>query len=285
MRRESGANSTHISPTAWLVAERKAYTDIPYAKELADAITAYQADGVTDEYAALVRPDIAPRHEARYKIIDKLLKESGMRQVIEIAAGFSGRGMAMTDAPDVCYVEIDLPDVAAIKREVVRKVLHGERPSLHIAAGDAMVRESIMAAAEEAAVTGPVVVITEGLLRYFSFPEKAVIAANIHAVLQRYGGIWITPDISLRDKDPHAGTAMQHVGAEIERLTGVSFAANVFDDAGHAQTFFEEQGFSVEAHSFMEVLDELTSPDALGISHEATVALIKPAVAFAMRVA
>lgn len=49
--------------------------------------------------------------------------------------------------------------------------------------------------------------------------------------------------------------------------------------------FFENLGFSVERHSFLEVMGELTSPEKLDISPQEAEKMIEPAVVFVMRLA
>ncbi len=98
-----------ISPTAKLVAYGRTFTDIPFAREIAaecDAEKAFQTLSVAESLPLQV-----PLWEARYKTTNQIIAREGMTQILEIAAGLSPRGLAMTDDPDVVYVATDLPEM------------------------------------------------------------------------------------------------------------------------------------------------------------------------------
>jgi hypothetical protein len=75
-----------ISPTAILTAYPRIFTDIPYAQEIFDELK--KRVEITDD---LINKLIAPELEARYKLINKLLEQNNIKQIIEIAAGYSQR--------------------------------------------------------------------------------------------------------------------------------------------------------------------------------------------------
>jgi hypothetical protein len=66
-------------------------------------------------------------------------------------------------------------------------------------------------------------------------------------------------------------------------MTGINRDKNYFRNKIEAQVFFEERGFTVEQHSFMEAVDELVSPKTLSISPESVSALIGELVVFLMK--
>ena len=72
-----------IGKTAIMVSYGRTFTDIPYTKEIFKALE--QEAGIAPE---LLIPEIAPQIEARYKLISKLLKQSGINQIFELASGF-----------------------------------------------------------------------------------------------------------------------------------------------------------------------------------------------------
>jgi hypothetical protein len=78
----------------------------PAAKSVFDATnTALGAARMFDRKLAPLRHSLLHRHT----MIDHLLRESGDRHVIELAAGLSRRGAAATIDPKVQYTELDLP--------------------------------------------------------------------------------------------------------------------------------------------------------------------------------
>jgi hypothetical protein len=125
--------------------------------------------------------------------------------------------------------------------------------------------------------------MNEGLLRYLSIDEKTRYADNVKVLLRKFGGVWITSDISLpkviyREDDVMAGRRKR-----ISEITGVNVADNLFKDEEDAKHFFEDLGFDVESHSFLEVIDELTSPTKLDMPRDYVEAINSSAVCFLMK--
>ena len=114
---------SRISITAKLVAYYRQLSDIPFAQDVAQYIGADQAfQNLTQENE--LTPDIkerAPHFEARYKSIVNLISKSDIHQVLELASGFSLRGLAMTSNPEITYIESDLPELTAEKVGLVKR--------------------------------------------------------------------------------------------------------------------------------------------------------------------
>lgn len=113
----------------------------------------------------------------RHLLIDarlvQAIEQGGVTQVVEIACGLSPRGRRMRKRfPHITYVEADLPDMAASKRELLR--VQGWLGAQHrVEAVDILAEEGPLSLASLFAGldrTKPVVVITEGLLNYFERP-------------------------------------------------------------------------------------------------------------------
>jgi len=129
----------------------------------------------------------------------------------------------------------------------------------------------------------PLVVTNEGLLRYLTKDEKAIVAQNIHKILEEFGGVWITSDISLRKIFSQENKVMVEHVEKISKLTGKDIVANRFETEKEAIDFFENLGFSIERHSFMEVYDDLVSPNRLNLIEQQVKDTIEGAVVFVMR--
>jgi len=68
----------------------------------------------------LRRPDLEEMLLLRHRCIDERLEAAGVQQVIEIAAGFSGRGWRFTQQhPEWNYLEGDLAPQADEKRRIL----------------------------------------------------------------------------------------------------------------------------------------------------------------------
>lgn len=283
---KSEADHTKVAPTAWGVSYLRTFSDIPLSQEFFDALNTHvQAQGEPDIATRASRDHLAPQLEARYKLVDKLILEAGTSQVVELASGVATHGINLTSSnPELNYVELDLPDVVKEKQAVIDEVGVVIPSNLSIVEGNALNEDDIRSAIASFDRTEPLTVVNEGLMRYLTFDEKTVVAQTIYKLLSEYGGVWVTPDISLRQALAREdAVAIGHTQG-LKRTTGIDIDKNVFEDEQHAKGFFEGLGFSVERHSFLEVTDQLVSPERLGMSAEEVQKLNEPCVAFVMRV-
>lgn len=242
-----------VSPTAVIPAfARGDHTDIPWAKEMVTALRERGVDLSSSPWSETGAANYAAFMEARFKSVNHILKEHGSSQVLELASGLSPRGMDLAQR-GVVYVEADLPESVARKREIVTAILGAVPANLHLCAASVIDREQLLACA---AVFGkkPVAVTTEGLLRYLTFDEKRRLSANVLELLARFGGMWVTTDIHLRKFLLGHRRALRHA-TETERL-GRDLDPNYFDDLDHARQFFEECGFEVESRPLLDGIRE-----------------------------
>jgi len=276
-----------IIPTGWLTAYNRTFTDIPYAREVYDELVAVGEEQAAKAFEEMKDTKMAPQFEARYILIDKLIRPTGLKQIMEVAAGLSTRGMEMTSDGSISYVEVELPQMADDKRKVIealeQKRVFPNRPNLHIENGSATDSDSLAQAARHFNSEEPILVVNEGLLRYLDFDDKTQYAKNVHELLQRFGGAWITSDISLPKVVYKEDELMSERRRKMSEITGVNIAGNLFKDVHDAKQFFEKLGFSVESHSFLEVVDQLVSPERLGLDKDYVEAINQSAVVFVMR--
>ena len=283
MAKISGVSFERVSPTAWGVAFRRTLTSIPLSQEIfsiLDKNLTDQADRAKLEQ--LKRPKLAPFFEARYLLTQKLLEENRTNQFLELASGFCPRGMLLTENMDTTYVEIDFPSVIEQKTRIIeelvnlRKIHH--RPNFRLLPGNVLDPDVIDVAATFFQQE-PITIINEGLMRYQWFNHKALLGKNNLRLLRRFGGTWITPDVTL----PEQNSIRKAVIQQTMELTGIDVSENAFPDAAHAKSFFETLGFEVEQRSFMEVVDQLTSPKRLGMGKSDVEQMISWRVAFVMK--
>lgn len=259
-----------ISPTAWPVAFRRIFSGIPYCTEIFDEMKKAQAIPIDPE---LMRPDLSPQIEARFRIISRALSELGIKQVLELAAGFSPRGLIMSEDPSCTYVELDLLPVIELKKQIVKSLEESgvteHRPNLVWQPENVLKPSDLDEAVSGFDTYQPVVVVHEGLMRYLTMDERAQLAQNVHGLLTKFGGAWVTPDVSLRKVFENENEADRNHIQKISELTGSDIVGNRFESKEQAQEFFENLGFDVKSRSWLEVTDELVSPQRLGISPEA----------------
>lgn len=238
-----------VSVTALIPAfSRGAYTSIPYAKEMLAFLRgrgASLSEGPWSEEAARA---FAPVFDARFRAVTRAVAEKAATQVLELAAGLSPRGMELA-SQGVVYVETDLAESMDRKREIVTAVLGAVPENLHLCTANALDRAQLLECCAPFVAGRPVAVAMEGLLRYLTFDEKALVARNVHAILQRYGGWWITPDVHLRTLTQRQTSDYRQ--KERETL-GRSLDANYFEDLDHALRFFAGCGFAVDSRPLFE---------------------------------
>lgn len=272
-----------VSPTAWVIAYRRTFTDIPYSqnifKELKKIRGSMGNEDIPDEFKT---PEIAPQIEARYKLINKFVRESGITQIFELAAGLSPRGLDMTNNPNINYVESDLQDILSQKKIIINAITN-QRSNLHFEPVNALDESTWQNVISHFDQEKPIVVINEGLLRYLNFDQKAIVARNIYTLLKKYGGLWITPDITLKKIVQIENKITSGKVQKVLQTTGVNIDTNCFENIGDAKKFFENLGFSIECHNFMEIIDELVSPQKLGQTRKEVEVLLKNPVVFVMK--
>jgi len=284
MTAESQSSTEKIGPTAWMVAYRRTFTDIPLCNEIFNELESLRINSGEPEVAAeLQRPETAPQFEARYKLVDRLLGKTSIRQVLELASGFSPRGMNMVQG-DITYVEVDLPGVMGNKRAIAEKLQPATSNTLHLENGNVLELKDLEHTIQHFDPNKSLAIINEGLMRYLNLEEKAILAKNVHTLLSKFGGVWITPDISLKKTQENEDKITSDHIKKISEMTGVDIAGNRFDNADQAKTFFENLGFSIESHSFLEVTGELSSVKRQDTSQEMLMRLNGDAVVFVMRV-
>jgi O-methyltransferase involved in polyketide biosynthesis len=150
----------------------------------------------------------------RHLMIDHLLRQASATRVVELAAGLSRRGTAVTADPRVHYVEVDLPAVIARKRDLLARTSEGRavlaRPNLELVAADV---ESI----ELPPLAGELpVVIAEGLAMYLDGEARRRLFAKIAAV----AGARFLFDLVPSSEEPPAGWTGRVLEAAMRRFTG-----------------------------------------------------------------
>jgi len=247
MQETSKVSTTNLAP-AYL---RSLAGDIPYSTEISEAI------GAQKEYTLKWNDDgnrfysMAPFMEFRYKSITAAIKKTGFTQVLEIAAGWSTRGMEMTDNPNMNYFETDQSAEEVLQKgKITKRILGISRSNLHCMELDALTGEGLPEILEMLDKK-PTCVAHEGLLRYMLHESKAKIIENIKLVLEATGGIYITPDIITSDSRDNFPTLQQHFkkAAQVQsKELGLEIEKCFFKDQAEAQSFFERHGLTVERH-------------------------------------
>jgi hypothetical protein len=152
----------------------------------------------------LLRESLVHRHA----MIDHLVQSGPHARVVELAAGLSRRGAALTVDPDVHYTEIDL--VASKKRDILARSDGGRavlaRPNLTIVDGDV----------ETTPFPPADVVIAEGLLMYLDAEAQRRLFAKVRAL----GSVRFVFDLVPTPEQPPPGRAGRALESIMKRFTG-----------------------------------------------------------------
>jgi len=264
-----------ISPTAKFVAYIRTFTDIPFAKEIAaESLAKKDFEILAGKSAESITTQFIPLYEARYKATAQVIAQRSITQVLEIAAGLSPRGLAMTENPNVVYVATDLPQILEEEKAITEAILaklNIHRPHLHFRIVNALDRKSLLEVATLFQSSKPIAIITEGLLPYFSREEKETLAGNIHDLLKKYNGIWITSDVPTKQswgKISQRDQGMRRRIRDISRATERNIENNVFADEKDMRQFFTKVGFAIEEYPHSNVIENLSSVKFSNLSRQ-----------------
>lgn len=172
--------------------------------------------------------------------------------IVELAAGFSGRGLQLARRfPQARVFEVDLPDVVAVKRSRVEKLTQGAMPS-NLQWISANLEEVGLATVMGAETVD--LVIAEGLLPYFSPDTIVQIAASVRESLSRQGAM-ITDIVSSRGWS-EVETKSAFATWMLKRQVG-KFKAKM-DSKDMAQGLFKQAGYSrVQVYSLQEMASQI----------------------------
>jgi O-methyltransferase involved in polyketide biosynthesis len=270
------ADYSLISVTAKLAAYYRQFSDIPFAQEVAKRIGAQAAfDQILREHG-LEREKLtfyAPMFEARYKSLTQLILQSGAPQVLELASGYSLRGLDLSRSHQIRYVETDLPDVVTAKLSLLEDLRqhHGLPPSSQhvVATANALDLEQVRAVAAGLDRRQPLTVLCEGLIMYLSRTETEQLATNIHRLLGEFaGGSWITPDFTFRVETKDLPPERVRLREAIMGVTQRQIDDSAFEDGHDLATFLGRLGFNLQVRGQVDETPSFSSLRALGLPPE-----------------
>ena len=244
-------NYSSISQSAQWLALTRATTTIPFARDAAVLLFGEATVRQAQAAVATLGEQRLGHFEHRYRSIDQALAIVGHRNIVEIGAGLSFRGLAMAQSPGIHYLDTDLPELLAVKADLVARLdhppLHG---TLRLEPLDALAPGALAGAVRQMPA-GPVAIVNEGLLMYLDAGEKERLATSIRGVLQeRTGSRWITADCYVRE-----GERPTALDPDVEKFVAEHrVEEQKFASWEGAERFFEMQGFTIERR--------LTPPDA-----------------------
>jgi O-methyltransferase involved in polyketide biosynthesis len=254
------SNFFRVASTAYSVARSRALSDIPFAKEISEWMEKELGENkiVSDAF----KPKRVVTIEARYKLLNKLILQHNKGQVLELASGLLPRGYLLSKK-GITYVETDLANLVSLKKRMYKSIFLKTSSNLFLEKANALSKKELLFACRHF-TSKPLIITHEGLLRYLTFNEKRIVASNIHFLLEKYGGKWITCDITLARFLPPFALK------KIKDRIGMDVSRNAFRNVTHAKKFFTSLGFKVKVHRSKEILFELSTPAVLGLTAKET---------------
>ncbi len=219
--------------------------------------------GLSDLETSLLQRHILIDH-----LLEKAIRESGVKQVLELACGLSPRGFRFKQKlgfDDLLYVEADLPDMARRKKALLEKAgLLGDNhrviPVNILEERGAMSLEGL--AKEHLDPNVPTAVITEGIINYFDRETMTPLWGGIAKILGDFsGGVYIS------DNMPHQ---KRHIFYPVLRTWNWIVAALAqgrmhmhFNSDQETEEFFTEMDFrQAKVHSPEEYFGTLPIPES-----------------------
>jgi O-methyltransferase involved in polyketide biosynthesis len=255
----SDNDHSRISPTAKITAYWRSLSDIPFSKEIAEAVGAEQTAREILGDRIVEMGSISPAmFEVRYKSINYGLKKSGINNIMELASGLSPRGLEIVSNGGI-YVGTDLPYMYSESSPVINAIADRSRVpmnNLHLMPANVLEKQELENAAAHFKGKN-FAVCNEGLLMYLDKNEKKKMAENIRGLLLQNKGCWITTDIVFKVLREAIATifgsgarkVIQPALKNISDITGRDIAVNDFADKSEAVKFYEDLGFTIEEFS------------------------------------
>lgn len=259
-----------ISVTARLAAYYRAFSDIPFASDVArfiDAAATFDALVRDHGIDASALHEYAPMFEARYKSIAAVLRKLGATQVLEIASGFSLRGLALTRDHDMRYVESDLAAVNVEKQKLIDSLSVATRGAHSVVTANALDDAQLRSAVRSFEPTRELFVVCEGLMMYLRVDEREKLARNIRALTSEFsGGAWITPDFTLRVDDAAVSAERKRMRTAVAGLTERELNEAAFESQAEMDRFFHRHGWSAEKLDQIGEAGALVSAERMWLS-------------------
>ncbi len=139
---------------------------------------------------------------SRHLLLEYVIRREGERTFVEIASGLSPRGTAYSRDPEVCFVEVDLPHMSALKEQLVGSARGSDQ---HFVPGDATDPTLYETLAEHVRDRGPIIVVSEGLNAYLPRAGLEALVMNVGDFLRSCGGGRFVLDINPADSVPRIG--------------------------------------------------------------------------------
>jgi len=258
------ADYSKISIIAKLTAYMRQFSDIPFASNVAKIIDAKATiDDLLQEHNLKIESLhwYALLFEARYKSISSMILQEDTPQIIELASGFSLRGLFMAHKYGISYLETDLADLNTGKEAILDQVCRINsisKPREYQCANlNALDKHEFIQVSKILNQDAPVTIVSEGLLQYLSEDEIMLLLQNIHDLLAKTGGCWITPDFTVKSPYQNISPEQQTFRQIISQYISRNMYNHTFNGDAELDKLLAWFGFAAEKFEQLELAGEL----------------------------
>lgn len=215
-----------------------------------------------------IKTFLLQRHLIIDHLVEKAIKEDGVEQILEIACGMSPRGTRLCEKfPQIKYIEADLPGMAAKKHRLLTNenqlsAQHQVVPLNIFSQDSSDALDVVMKKGFDS--SKPVLVITEGLVNYFSLSTIDQFWRRLQLILKSYPtGIYLTDNYPLFHDHPLHRT-MKVLGGMLGAVSRSQVSFH-FDSDASSQQHFDAIGFAnTTIHNPSSYYGELAIPRTRG---------------------
>jgi len=201
-----------------------------YAKKLVER-TGFDKElayGANPAFEVMVLPNTIGQ-DVRYEAVNRLVRLSGNKNILDLACGFSPRGLEMVKE-GYNYHGGDLQMVVPVIEPIIKELAGDDAEKINYYVVDVTDLESCLKAVET--FDGPVTIITEGLMLYLNDVEKKTVFENIATLLKKKGGVYICPDFNSNV----LALRMCQAIMDVDALTAVQKTQEQFSQKGDCDT-------------------------------------------------
>lgn len=189
-------------------------------------------------WGSSIRTTLKQRHEMLDARLEALIAEHPQVQILEIACGLSPRGWLFREKyPDIQFVELDLPDMAQMKREALATL----QPEAQVIGAD-LFSDKVSAVFRGFDVSKPLVIISEGLINYFALDQLRYLLQRLVKYTREFPALYYLSDVYPMPLQPHFRMLAWQASWILKTMSHSDFDFH-FNTPQEVAAFFRSCGF------------------------------------------
>ncbi len=186
-----------------------------------------------------MRTTLKQRHTMLDTHLEQLIQRHPNLQVLEIACGLSPRGWWFRQHhPDICYRELDLPDMAATKQAALQQI----EPHVDDVLSVDLFTEAFANVFKVFDPKRPLVIISEGLINYFEKPLLQQLIQAIAIYGRDFKELHYLTDLYPEPTQNKLATIIWNSSRLLKLMSRSAFSFH-FKTPAEVENFFHEAGF------------------------------------------